>query len=452
MTSTPKGTTPAPAGPVAQFPIKLQFLFEPHRYKVLWGGRGGSKSWGIARALLIIGKQRTIRVLCAREFQNSIKDSVHKLLSDQIAMLGMQDDYEIQLTSIKCRHTGTEFSFEGIRQNVSKIKSYEGIDVCWVEEAHAVTKTSWDILIPTVRKIGSEIWVSFNPMLETDDTYQRFVVRPPDDGVVMQIGWRDNPWFTDTMRREKDYLRVQDPDAYLNVWEGKCRVMLEGAVYANELRVATASGHITKVPYEPLKPVHVFWDLGWADSTSLWFAQLVGFEIRVIDYVENTQKPIAWYLMECQQRSYVYGDFWLPHDARAKSLGTGKSIEEIVRASGRTVRIVPRLSVEDGINATRTMFPNIWFDSERCVTGLNALRHYRYEVISEPTRPGELGALSRQPVHDWASHGADGFRYLAVGLREKPSKGGAVVLDRVKAALRLSRDNTPGTQHSWMKS
>jgi phage terminase large subunit len=150
----------------AQFPAKLQFLFHPQRYKVLYGGRGGAKSWGIARALLIQGTQRPLRILCARETQRSIGDSVHKLLSDQIEALGLGAFYAVQKSTILGAN-GTEFIFAGIRQNVSNIKSYEACDICWVEEAQTVSKSSWDVLIPTIRKTDSEIWVSFNPDLET---------------------------------------------------------------------------------------------------------------------------------------------------------------------------------------------------------------------------------------------------------------------------------------------
>src|SRR5262245_60232648 len=131
----------------AQFPDKLACLFEPKRYKILYGGRGGAKSWGVARALLILGASRSLRILCAREFQNSIADSVHKLLSDQIAALGLAGHYDVLQTAIRGRN-GTEFRFEGLRHNVTKIKSYEGVDICWVEEAQSVSKESWDTLIP----------------------------------------------------------------------------------------------------------------------------------------------------------------------------------------------------------------------------------------------------------------------------------------------------------------
>jgi len=179
----------------AEFPEKLAFLFQPKRYKVAWGGRGSAKSWSIARALLIIAAQKTKRILCAREFQNSIQDSVHKLLSDQIEALGLSDQYEIQKTTIIHRLTGSEFIFSGLRHNVDSLKSKEGIDIVWVEEAQMVSSFSWDKLIPTIRKEGSEIWISFNPELETDETYKRFVLNPPTESVVAKINWRDNPCF-----------------------------------------------------------------------------------------------------------------------------------------------------------------------------------------------------------------------------------------------------------------
>ena len=142
----------------ATFPEPFRILFEPKRYKVLYGGRGGGRSWSCARALLIIGVNRQIRVLCARELQNSIAESVHQLLSDQIQALGLSDYYTIQRDRI-IGTNGTSFTFEGIRNNVNKIRSFEGIDYCWVEEAHKVSANSWEVLIPTIRKDNSEIWI-----------------------------------------------------------------------------------------------------------------------------------------------------------------------------------------------------------------------------------------------------------------------------------------------------
>ena len=195
-----------------EFPLKLQCLFQPARYKVLYGGRGGAKSWGIARALLIIAANKTTRVLCAREFQTSIKDSVHKLLCDQITALQLNDFYEITDRTIRGKN-GSEFNFVGLKNNVANVKSYEGVDVCWVEEAQTVSKRSWDTLIPTIRKEESEIWVSFNPELETDETYQRFVIHTPENAVIQKINWNDNPWFPEVLRLEKDTLKMRDLEA-----------------------------------------------------------------------------------------------------------------------------------------------------------------------------------------------------------------------------------------------
>ncbi len=409
----------------ADFPEKLQFLFERHRFKVPFGGRAGAKSWNIARALEIIsihpeilwpGRTDGPLILCARETMKSLKDSVHKLLCDQIKLLGLQQFFEIQKAEIRNRRGGG-FIFAGLRHNVDNIKSLEGCDIVWVEEAQTVSKTSWDKLIPTVRKPGSEIWVSFNPELAGDDTYKRFVVTPSPRAKVVKVNWRDNPWLSDESRQELEELRAKDPDGYNHIWEGCPKSVLEGAIYAKELRKADADGRITKVPYDPLKPVHTFWDLGIADATSIWFAQSVGFEYHLIDFEEGTGNSVQHYLKRLQDRPYIYGTDYLPHDARARALGTGKSIEELMRAAGRRVQIVPRLSIEDGINAARTIFPVCWFDESKCEAGINALRRYRYD------KDEDTGEVSKKPEHDEFSHAADAFRMFGVGMKapKKPA-------------------------------
>lgn len=399
----------------AQFPIKLQPLFKKARYKICYGGRGGAKSWGIARALLIMAARKPLRILCAREFQASIKDSVHKLLCDQIEALGLLPFYEITQTSIRGLN-GSEFAFIGLKNNPTNIKSFEGVDICWVEEGQTVSRLSWNILIPTIRKTGSEIWVSFNPDLETDETYQRFVVKPPRDAVIIKINWSDNPWFPETLKLEKDALKERDPQAYNVVWEGMCRRTVDGAIFANEMQRAEADDRITKVPYDPTKPVHAVCDLGWSDATAWWFVQFIGMETRLIRYFEGSQRTMTSYLAQLQTFGYVYDTIWLPHDAENKTLAAnGRSIEEIVRGAGFKTAIMPRVPVVDSINAARTIFPNIWFDRENCADGLNCLRHYRYEV--DPN----TGMFSKNPLHDQYSHGADAFRYIALMIKE-PAK------------------------------
>lgn len=361
--------------------------------------------------MLIQGASSPLRILCARELQNSITESVHHLLQSQIDELKLTGFYNVQNALITGAN-GTEFIFAGLRNNVTRIKSFEGLDRVWVEEAQTVSKSSWDTLIPTVRKEGSEIWITFNPELDTDETYKRFVVNPPKDAQVAKVNWNDNPWFPETLRREKDELKERDPDSYLNIWEGQCRSTLEGAIYANELRKAQEEGRIRTVPYDVLKPVHTFWDLGWADNTSIWFAQSVGQELRLIDYYSNNQQPLQHYIQVLQNRGYIYGTDWLPHDAKAKSLATGRTVEEIMLAMGRKVQITSNLSLFDGINAVRTVFNRCYFDEQKCSEGLQSLRHYRYEVDPETRQ------LSGKPLHDYHSHAADAFRYFAISITD----------------------------------
>lgn len=425
----------------AEFPEKLQGLFQPARYKVLYGGRGAAKSWGVARALLIQGAKEPLRVLCAREFQNSIRDSVHKLLSDQINALGLDAFYDVQNAAIRGVN-GTEFAFEGLRQNVSRIKSYEGVDRVWVEEGQAVSKNSWDILIPTVRKDGSEIWVTFNPEFEDDDTYQRFVLVPPKNAIVVDINWRDNPWFPQVLEEERQALKERDKDAYDHVWEGKCRRWLEGAIYANELRTAYDEGRIARVEYDRNARVYTAWDLGHTDDTAIWWYQLVGGEIHVLECFAESGSSLSQYASQitghkvridivdgeikarvgdeipelAHRTKYNYDTHWLPHDARAKTLASGgKSIQEqLSNALGwDKVRIVPHLSREDGIQAARMTFQRCWFDRDRTADGLKALRKYKRELQQDEV------SLRKDPKHDWTSHYADAFRYLAVAWQEE---------------------------------
>lgn len=201
-------------------PIFQPFI-EAHRYKVAKGGRGSGKSWAIARLLVEAARRQPVRILCARELQNSISDSVIRLLEDTIEREGYAAEFEIQRTMIRHMGTGAEFIFYGIKNNPTKIKSLEGVDVCWVEEAEAVTKDSWDILIPTIRKPNSEIWVSYNPKNWLDDTHQRFAVNTPDDCVLLTVNYSDNPHFPDVLRREMEECKERDFELYRHIWEGE---------------------------------------------------------------------------------------------------------------------------------------------------------------------------------------------------------------------------------------
>lgn len=451
----------------AQFPQKLKCLFEPHRYKVLYGGRGSGKSWGIARALLILATQKPLRVLCAREFQASIADSVHQLLSDQIHELGLTHFYNIQNNYITGAN-GSSFSFEGLRRNIKNIKSHEGADIAWVEEAESVTKTSWNILIPTIRKNNSEIWVSFNPEFEDDETYQRFVLHPPKNSAVEYVNYNDNPFFPEVLEEERLTLKERDPDGYDHVWGGQCRRWLEGAIYANELRKAYEDDRITKVEHDPNVKVFTAWDIGSTDDTAIWWYQIVGGEIHVIEsYAKSAGSPshfasqilgkevsidivrgevvvtIGDDIPELEhRREYNYGVHWLPHDAKAKTLAAaGKSVQQQLSAvfGWGSVRITQSLSIEDGIMAARTTFPRMYFDSELCDDGLKALRKYRREFQTDDV------SLQRKPKHDWTSHYADAFRYLSIAWREE-----ALPAAKPAKKPRDSYGGYSGSSKDWM--
>lgn len=218
----------------AELPPWSRPLFDRHRYKSMRGGRGGGKSWAVATVLLVEAARLPLRVLCARELQNSIKDSVHRLLADRVSTLGLP--YEV--TEREIRHqNGSLFLFEGVKHNIDKIKSMEGIDRCWVEEAQNVSEDSWHVLIPTIRKSNSEIWLTWNPDQEEDPTYRRFVLHPPPDCWSVKVGWESNPWFSAELRAEKDYLYAVDPEAAAHVWGGECRRNSDSQVLRGRYRV-----------------------------------------------------------------------------------------------------------------------------------------------------------------------------------------------------------------------
>lgn len=439
------------------FPEKFQFLFKPARYKVAYGGRAGVKSWSFARALLILGLSGNERVLCARELMKSLDESVHKLLADQISLMGMNYLYDVQQAHIYGlgKAKGTEFSFEGLRHNTNKVKSYEGITRCWVEEAARLSKDSFFLLEPTVRKQGSELWLSFNPEMDDDFIYQYFVVnRPPPDSVVVKTSFRDNRWLSKESLASILHLKETDPDEYLHVYEGQTKQTLEGAIFADELREVVLQERIRYVPYSSGVPVDVFFDLGRSDHTSIWFVQRIGFDFHVIDFYQNKLKHIDHYLRVLQDRGYVYGIAWLPMDAKAQTLGSQMSIEEQVRGAGHRVRIVPRLKIADRINAARTVFPRCWFDASKTQEGVKSLRHYKYSV-----NPA-TGKFSLNPEHDWASDAADAFCYFGVasGMRvkgvecklEKPPslRGLSGMFNIFKPNDVLPRENDP---YGWMR-
>lgn len=392
-------------------PAKLEFLYTPARYKIVYSGRGAGKSWAFANALKLRALQKPTRILCAREIQKSIKQSVHTLIKDRIEADGLSGYFEVLDTTIRCRITKSEFLYTGLQgHTVDTIKSFEGCDIVWVEEAQTVPKRSWEILIPTIRKQGSEIWMSLNPELDTDYTYKQFIENPPPGAVVQYLSYRDNPFFPDVLEYERMRAKeTMEEDDYNNIWEGKPRSAVIGAIYAKEIQALLTEGRADRALYNPRLPVHFVTDLGWGDSTVVGFFQRTADELRIIDYIEDDHKPFDWYLAEIQKRNYNRGVFIMPHDASAGNIRTTITPEQMARQFGFQTHVLPNSSIEQGIKAVKVLFRNIIVDGRKCAPLVEHLRRYRRH---ENQRTGVFSS----PVHDEHSHAADMMRYAAMGL------------------------------------
>lgn len=410
-----------------QLAPKLEQVFVgPARYRVMEGGRGSSKSWGAASMLIIKALENPgAPILCARELQNSIKDSVHKLLSDTIHRMGLNSLFDIGESFLRCKN-GAYFIFKGLRTNAQEIKSLEGVKYCWVEEAQKVSKNSLELLIPTIRAPGSEIWFTLNADEAEDAVYSLFIAgTPPPNSRVVKINWNDNPWFPAELEEERRYMEINDPDAYDHVWNGNCKKFAGGAIYG-KLMVAMKEGdpatgqpkRICAVPYNPAFPVITAWDIGYADTLSIGFLQIVGKEPRMIDYYENHLEAIDHYVKVIKDKPYIYEAHALPHDAGHKSLRTGTTLAKQITDMGlKDATVLPVDSIESGIALVRALLPQIWMDETKCALLIKALLAYQYEYDEE------RGTFKDRPLHDWASHPSDMMRYMAtfIARRKKPA-------------------------------
>lgn len=402
-------------------PPKLIPAFtKPARYRVSKGGRGSAKTRTFALMTAVRGYQWGMsglsgQILCGREFMNSLEDSSLEEVKAAIRSVPeLEAYYELGDKYIRSKDGQISYTFAGLRRSLDSLKSKARILVAWIDEAETVSETAWRKLIPTVRENDSEIWVTYNPESKESATHKRFVEQTPDDCIMVEMNWRDNPWFPDVLEKERLEDKAKRPDIYDHVWEGDFLVHAEGAYYATEMRDAKDQGRVGAVAYTPSLPVTTAWDLGMGDSTAIWFAQHVGVEVRLIDYYESSGVGLDHYVKVLNQKGYVYGGHILPHDVRVRELGSGKSRLEVLENLGcRPVTIAPQLGVDDGIQAVRSMIPNCWFDAEKCDRGIGALKQYHREY-------DDNGKVWRsRPAHDWASHGSDAFRYLAVGHRVK---------------------------------
>lgn len=390
-------------------PFQELFTENKYRYKIYHGGRGGGKTVNFGIALLLMAMQKPMRILCVREIQKSIRDSVHKNLKDII------DDHSLKswvVTQNSIRFVnGSEFIFCGLSGNAQQIKSMANIDICWVEEAQTISFNSINVLIPTIRKENSEIWFSFNRLTENDPVYEYFCINPDERTFVRQVNYDENPCFPGVLEEER--LRAKKnltEDEYEHIWLGNPKSFLEESYYGKHIRKAEQEGRICKAVYNPTLQVHTAWDLGMSDAMAIWFFQVYGKEIRLIDYYENSGEGLEFYSNVLEEKSkeelYKYGTHFAPHDIRVRELGTGISRLEISYRLGLNFEVLPKIDLYEGIQCCRHNFHRLWFDSETTRFGLKCIKNYRKEYDEKRQ------CYKNKPLHDWTSHCADSFRYL----------------------------------------
>lgn len=415
-----------------------------------YGGRGSGKTRTFAkmtavRAYMWDAAGREGIILCARQFMNSLADSSMEEIKAAIrSEPWLHEHFDIGEKYIRTRSGRVSYSFVGLDRNIDSIKSKSRILLGWVDEAEPVTDEAWVKLIPTLREEDSELWVTWNPESKRSPTHKRFRESVADPRVkITELNWRDNPWFPDVLKRTKDRDKRDRPDQYDHIWEGAFATVFEGAYYVRELIDARDQGRLGVLPAEPTLPVHTSWDLGIGDSMAIWFWQVAGQEIRVIDYYENHGHGLPHYAAVLKAKGYKYGDDWVPHDAKVRELGTGKTRVETLFELGRNPRLVPAHKVDDGINAVRKTLPRCWFDEKACEFGLDALRQYRSEYDEK------AAVFDDKPRHDWTSHSADAFRYAAMAWREleaeKPKKDIMAELHRPRTLQELLDEHEHAT-------
>ncbi len=402
-----------------ELPPKLLPVFHGEAdIRAAYGGRGSGKTRSFAkmtavRTLMWDQAGREGIILSGRQFMNSLDDSSMEEIKAAIrSEPWLHDHFDIGEKYIRTKSGRIKYTFAGLDRSLDSIKSKSRILLCWVDEAEPVTEEAWIKLIPTLREEDSELWVTWNPERKRSSTHKRFREGPPDPRMkVVEINWRDNPWFPDVLNRTRLRDMAARPDQYDHIWEGGFAHIFEGAYYVKELLACKTEGRIRPVYVEPDLPVHTAWDLGIGDSTAIWFFQVVGAEIRVIDFYEANGQGLPHYAQILASKGYRYGDDWVPHDAKVRELGTGRTRVETLEALGRKPRLVPHHTLFDGINAVRETLPRCYFNGDKVEAGLDALRQYRSEFKEDDA------VFNDKPHHDWTSHAADAFRYLAMAWR-----------------------------------
>ena len=404
-----------------EVPKEFKVLFDLDsdlRHIVLYGGRASGKSTSVALSLLVLGMNKKLRILCTREVQNSIADSVHKLLSDLISKYKL-NTWEVQKDIIRNKQTGSEIFFKGLHNNSQSIKSIEGIDIVWVEEAQSVSADSINTLVPTIRKAGSRLIWTFNRLTENDPVWELIVKKADNRTFVQKINSDAiESLLSKEIVEEREKMRLDNPEIFDHVWLGEPMTAKTGSVFGKQLAQARSEGRITKVPYDASTGVYTAWDLGIGDSTVIWFFQVVGREIHFIDHYEGSNEDLGHYISYIQNKPYQYTTHFLPHDSKARELQTGMTRVEFFNNHGiyniEVLRPTNFSLGQDDIDlVARPKFSLCWFDEEKCQRGLECLRAYHYEYDDKNK------LLRNKPEHDWSSHSSSAFIYALMAKTEQ---------------------------------
>jgi phage terminase large subunit len=402
-------------------------LLQASRYKAAHGGRGSGKSHFFASNLVEEHYRNPgMRSVCIREVQKSLKESAKKLIEDKIAEYGLGPAQGFECLKDETRTPGGGvIIYQGMQDHTAEsIKSLEGFDRAWVEEAQTLSATSLKLLRPTIRKKGSELWFSWNPRRKVDPVDRMFRHgNAPTNSIVVQANWRDNPWFPAELEQERQDCLRDDPDQYDHIWEGGYVTVAEGAYYARHLAVAKAEGRIGFVPADPNLIIRLFADIGGtgakSDNFVFWAAQFVGAEIRWVNHYEAQGQEIGEHLNWMRSQGYTPDrcKIWLPHDGATNDKVLNVSYESAFSNAEYKVEVIPNQgkgAASIRIDEARRLFPRMRFHQAKCQAGLDALGWY-HEKKDEDRDIG-LG-----PAHDWASHSADAFGLGCVAYEEPKS-------------------------------
>lgn len=412
-----------------RIPDKLVPVFTGEAmYRGAYGGRGSAKTRTFAKMAAVHGVRcaeagQSGVVVCGREFMNSLDESSFAEVREAIASEPwLAAKYDVGQKYIRTRDGRIDFAFIGLRHNLDSIKSKSRIRLLWVDEAEPVSETAWMKAIPTVREDGSEIWVTWNPERKNSATHKRFRLDPPEGAKIVQMNWRDNPWFPSTLEKTRLEDKAKRPEQYEHVWEGDFVTVVEGAYYAKPLLEAKTSGRIGFYAKDPLMTTRAIWDIGGtgakADACSIWIAQFIGGEIRVLDYYEAVGQPLSAHVQWLRDHQYANALCVLPHDGSTNDKVYDVSYESALQQAGFEVKVIPNQgkgAAKMRVEAARRLFPRITFNAATTEAGRDALGWY-HEKRSDDDRNIGLG-----PEHDWSSHGADAFGLMCVSY-EEPAK------------------------------